>query len=66
MKECGVYQVIDRRDYRGHKQGEEFVALLEPAAERRAIHRGSITRIGTVVPRPETFTFPEGWLQPET
>lgn len=66
MKECGVYRVVDKRDYRGHKQGEEFTALLDFGPERRAIMRGSIVRIGTVVPRPENFTFPEGWLQPTT
>lgn len=65
MKECGVYRVVDKRDYRGHKQGEEFVALLEPLAEKRAVLRGSIERIGTIVPRPGNYVFPEGWL-PET
>lgn len=66
MKECGVYRVVDRREYRGHKQGEEFVARLERLAEQRAIMRGSIERIGTVVAGPGKFTFPEGWLQPDT
>lgn len=63
MKQCGVYVVVGKRDYRGHKHGEEFVALLEPHAERRAIVRGSIERVGTIVPRPAKFTFPDGWLQ---
>jgi hypothetical protein len=63
VKECGVYRVLDKRDYRAHKQGEEFVALLDPKAEARAIMRGSIERLGTVVPRPQTFTFPDGWLE---
>jgi hypothetical protein len=63
VKECGVYRVVDKRDYRAHKQGEEFVALLDPKAEHRAVMRGSIERIGTVVPRPENYMFPDGWLE---
>lgn len=63
MKECGVYRVSGRRAFRGHEQGEEFVAELEPAHERRAIYRGSIERLGTVVLQPENYTFPEGWIK---
>lgn len=59
MKECGVYRVLGKRDYRGHKPGDEFVALLDMKAEGRAIQRGSIERIGTEVPRPKNYTFPE-------
>lgn len=66
MKECGLYRVVDKRDYRGHKQGDEFVALLERNAERRAVMRGSIERLGTVYPTVENYTFPRGWLQPTT
>jgi hypothetical protein len=59
--EAGIFRVVDKRDYRGHKQGEEFIARLEPSAERRATFRGSIERVGTVTPKPERFTFPDGW-----
>lgn len=64
MSECGLYRVVDKRDFRAHKQGTEFPARLEPNQERRAIARGSIERIGTVTLRPENFTFPSGWLEP--
>lgn len=61
--EAGVYQVVGRRDFRGHAQGEEFVARLDPKQERRAIDRGSIVRIGSVEMKPENYTFPDGWLK---
>jgi hypothetical protein len=63
VKQCGVYRVVDKRDYRGHKQGEEFVAQLERNAELRATMRGSIERIGSVVPEPRNYVMPDGWLQ---
>ena len=62
MSECGLYQVVDRRDFRGHSTGTEFPARLDPRQERRAVQRGSIVRLGSVTPRPENYTFPEGWL----
>ena len=65
MKQCGVYRVVGRRASRGHEPGEEFTALLEHHAEQRAIYRGSIERIGEVTPRPEVYSFPDGWLQEE-
>jgi hypothetical protein len=64
QNEAGVYQVIDKRDYRAHKQGEEFTARLDPRAERRAIDRGSIIKLGTVIPKPKRFTLPEDWQGP--
>jgi hypothetical protein len=57
-----LYRVVGARDYRGHAQGTEFPARLDPRAENRAIMRGSIDRIGTVLMRPEHFVFPRGWL----
>ena len=63
MKEVGVYRVLDKRAYRGHEQGEVFQALIEPHAERRAIYRGSIEKIGTAIPIPQNYAFPNGWLK---
>jgi hypothetical protein len=61
VSECGVYRVLDKRAYRGHEQGEEFVSRLDSRAEYRAVQRGSIACIGTVVPRVPEFTYPDGW-----
>jgi hypothetical protein len=66
VKQCGVYRVLGKRDFRGHTPGTEFPALLPPQQERRAVMRGSIEKIGTVVPAPGPFAFPEGWLEPVT
>lgn len=69
MREAGLYRVVDKRDYRAHPQGTEFVARLEPNAERRAVARGSIQLLARVTPalEPGSYTFPEGWLaQPHT
>lgn len=63
MKECGVYRVTGLRDYRAHPHGAEFVALIDPKAERRAVDRGAIERIGTTVPAPQNFELPRGWLE---
>lgn len=57
-----MYRVTGQRDYRGHPEGMEFVALLDPKAEHRAVMRGSIERIGTTVPKPGKHRFPNGWL----
>jgi hypothetical protein len=61
VPECGLYQVVGKRDYRGHPQGSEFPARLDPRAERRAIDRGSIVRVGSLTPSPGKFSWPEGW-----
>ena len=67
--EHGHYRVIGKRDYRGHVPGTEFVARIEPNAERRAVARGAIQLLARVTPalEPGTYTFPDGWLaQPHT
>lgn len=60
----GLYRVTGRRAYRGHQPGDEFEALLDRNAERRAIFRGDITLIRRVTPsiQPGTYRFPDGWL----
>jgi hypothetical protein len=37
-----TYKVMAATGFRGHKQGDEFEAELDPEAERRATERGSI------------------------
>lgn len=61
----GLYKVIDKRDFRGHPQGTEFVARLDANQERRALGRGAITLLARVTPalEPGTYTFPDGWLK---
>ena len=58
-----MYRVTGKREYRGHPEGTEFVALIDPRAEARAVQRGDIERTGTTVPRPQSFTLPRGWLE---
>ena len=62
---AGRYKVVDKRDFRGHPQGTEFVARLEANQERRALARGAITLLARVTPalEPGTYTFPDGWLK---
>jgi hypothetical protein len=55
--------VVDKRDYRGHEQGTEFVARIEPRAEYRAVMRGAIVKVGTTTPTVGTFAYPEGWTR---
>lgn len=64
----GVYIVTGSRRYRGHEQGERFVARLDPRAEARAIMRGDIQCIGYEQPsiEPGRLTFPDGWLAQST
>lgn len=61
------YQVISRRRFRGHQFGETFYAVIDPAAERRALLRGDIRVVDRVQPslQPGTYGLPEGWLQQE-
>ncbi len=61
----GQYEVTDKRDFRGHPQGTQFVARLDANQERRALARGAITLLARVTPalEPGTYAFPEGWLK---
>lgn len=54
-----IYRV-GARPYRGHRPGEEFEAMLEPAAERRALERGaiSIVRKGKPALQPDSYRLP--------
>jgi hypothetical protein len=61
VNDLGLYRVVGTRDYRGHPQGTEFPARLDPRAARRAIQRGSIAYLGPTVLEPQRFTFPHGW-----
>jgi hypothetical protein len=60
----GLYEVVGRREYRGHKTGEQFEARIERGAERRAIQRGDIVFIREVKPelQPGSYALPDGWL----
>ncbi len=59
----GLYRVIGRVAYRGHAPGEEFEAVLDPAAEARGLARGNIELLERLVPAlvPGSFTLPPGW-----
>ena len=46
----GDYNVIGKREYRGHAPGVEFEARIEPGAERRAVDRGDIVLLRRVLP----------------
>lgn len=60
----GEYEVIGRRQYRGHDRGATFEARHDPAKER-AIGRGDIRLIRVITPSvPPGATYPEGWLPP--
>jgi hypothetical protein len=59
----GRYEVCGRRIYRGHPPGAVFEAKLDPAAEARAIRRGSIRlleRLTADLP-PGKYRLPLGW-----
>lgn len=66
--EFGVYLVTGKREYRGHVPGSVFEAILDRAAEQRAIARGDIRRLRTVIPSlaPGSWRLPPGWPEPET
>ena len=63
----GEYEVVGRREYRGHKTGEIFEARLERAAESRAIARGDIRLLRIVEPQIQSgsFRLPDGWSTKE-
>lgn len=66
MTTFGVYEVVGRREYRGHKPGEVFEAVLDPGPEQRAIARGDIRLVARVTPTIEAknITFADGWFPP--
>lgn len=50
-----TYKVTGPTGYAGHAEGATFEADLDPAAERRAIERGSIKKVqANKKPKPET------------
>lgn len=60
----GEYEVVGRREYRGHPHGEIFEARLDRAAESRAVARGDIRLLRVVEPtiQPGSWRLPDGWL----
>lgn len=52
----GVYLVTGRRQYRGHDPGTTFEALLDTAAEQRAVARRDIRLLRRIKP-----TVPDGY-----
>jgi hypothetical protein len=55
-----LYRVTGSREYRGHKSGDVFEATLDPAAEARALRRGSIEVVKRSRPRLQegSYTLP--------
>lgn len=48
-----TYRVLAVTGYAGHKAGDTFEAELDPAAEARALARGSIKKLPAKKPKPE-------------
>lgn len=63
MKVSGVYEVIGRMEYRGHRRGARVEFVIDEAAEKRALARGDIRLIRRTTPslQPGTFVLPPGW-----
>ena len=59
----GEYEVVGRREYRGHPPGEVFEARIQPGPESRAIARGDIRKLRDVEPsiQPGSYSL-ERWL----
>jgi len=59
----GLYRVSGKREYRGNRPGEQFVARIDANAERRAIDRGDIVLLERVIPalQPGSYRLPQGW-----
>jgi hypothetical protein len=60
-----LYLVTGKRQYRWHKPGETFEALLDPLAEQRAIERGSIRVLSVIEPglQEGSHALPKDWPQ---
>ena len=60
----GEYEVVGRREYRGHRPGTVFEARLDRAAESRAVARGDIRLLRIVEPQIQSgsWRLPDGWL----
>ena len=64
----GIFRVIGRHNYRGHRPGETFDATLDPAAVERAVAIGALEVIDgrRTELRPGSWTLPDGWQTPAT
>lgn len=60
----GEYEVVGRREYRGHTPGTVFEARIDRAAESRAVKRGDIRLLRIVKPEVPSgmYALPEGWV----
>ncbi len=58
-----LYLVTGKRQYRWHKPGETFEALLDPLAEQRAVERGSIRVLAVIEPglQEGSYALPKDW-----
>ncbi len=59
------YLVTGKRQYRWHKPGTTFEAILDPLAEQRAIERGSIIVLEVIQSELEngSYALPKDWPQ---
>jgi hypothetical protein len=64
----GLYRVSGKREFRGHRRGETFIARIEPTIEGRLRALGHIELIERVTPAlaPGTYRLPPGWTESST
>jgi lipoate-protein ligase B len=57
-----LLEVVGKREYRGHKPGDQFVTKLDPALQR-AIERPNVVVIAEVEPELSEgqYGLPEDW-----
>ena len=58
-----LYQVVGGHPYRETSPGDTFEAVLEPAAEKRALACGAIRLLERRQPslQPGSYRLPDGW-----
>lgn len=58
-----LYQVVCGHNYRGHRPGDTFEAVLDHGVEERALASGALLVLERTIPslQPGSYQLPAGW-----
>ena len=57
-----LFEVVGKREYRGHRPGEQFITRMDPALER-ALERPNVVIVAVIDPKIQEgqYGLPQDW-----